>query len=459
MKKKVFIVDGSRTPFLKASGPLSPFSASDLAVLAGRPLLAKMPFEANEINEVIIGCVGQPAAEQNIARVIALRLGCGKYVPAYTVHRNCASGLQALANAYDAISSGRANLILAGGTEAMSHSPIQYSPKMADWLAKFSRAKSVIEQIKLLKNLRPRNLKPASALWQSIKEEIKIISQLKPSYLKPIATLLLGLSDSLYNMSMGQTAEKVAYRFGITRKEQDEFAMESHKRLAAAQDAGLLKEEITPIFDGKGKVYAEDNGVRRDSSMEGLAKPKPHFDKKYGTVTAGNSSQITDGAAMLILTSEEAVKKYGLIPLGEIVDYVFAGVDPTEMGLGPVNAMAKLLTENGLEMDDIGQVELNEAFAAQVLGCQAALESEEYAEKEQLNVAEPLGKIKSERLNPEGGAIALGHPVGASGARIVLHLLLALRRKDKELGVATICIGGGQGGAMLVKVLKKRGEK
>lgn len=432
MKKKVFIVDGLRTPFLKASGPLSPFSASDLAVFAARPLFGRIPVEPADIDEVIVGCVGQPAAEQNIARVIALRLGCGKYVPAYTVHRNCASGLQALANAYDAISSGRANLILAGGTEAMSHSPIQYSQKMADWFAKFSRAKSIMEKI-------------------------KIISKLRPSYLKPVITLLLGLSDSLYNMSMGQTAEKVAYRFGITRKEQDKFAMESHKKLAAAQDAGLLKEEITPIFDAKGKIYTEDNGVRRDASMEGLAKPKPHFDKKYGTVTAGNSSQITDGAAMLILASEEAVEKHGLPVLGEIVDYAFAGVDPTEMGLGPVNAMAKLFTENNLEMDDISQVELNEAFAAQTLGCQAALESEEYAEKE-LNIAEPLGKIKPERLNPEGGAIAMGHPVGASGTRIVLHLLLALRRKNEELGVATICIGGGQGGAMLVRVLNG-GEK
>ncbi|MEK7123403.1 MAG: acetyl-CoA C-acetyltransferase [Patescibacteria group bacterium] len=442
MKKRVFIVDGLRTPFLKASGPLSPFSASDLAVYAARPLFARMPFEASEIDEVIIGCVGQPAAEQNIARVIALRLGCGKYVPAYTVHRNCASGLQALANGYDAISSGRADLILAGGTEAMSHSPIQYSQKMADWFAKFSRAKSVMEKIKLL-------------------------TRLRLSYLKPVITLLLGLFDSLYNMSMGQTAEKVAYRFGITRKEQDEFALESHKKLAAAQDAGLLKEEITPIFDSRGNIYTEDNGLRRDSTMKGLAKPKPAFDKKYGTVTPGNSSQITDGAAMLILASEEAVKKYNLPVLGEIIDYAFAGVDPTEIGLGPVNATAKLLVKNNLAMDDIGQVELNEAFAAQALGCQAALESEDYAKKE-LGLEKPLGKIKSERLNPEGGAIAMGHPVGASGARIILHLARVL--KNKELGVATLCIGGGQGGAMLIRALKsptchlgrqvdKRGEK
>lgn len=430
MKKRVFIVDGLRTPFLKASGPLSPFSASDLAVFAGRPLLGRMPFEASEIDEVIIGCVGQPAAEQNIARIIALRLGCGKHVPAYTVHRNCASGLQALANAYDAISSGRANIILAGGTEAMSHSPIQYGQKMADWFAKFSRAKTILEKI-------------------------KVISRLKPSYLKPVITLLLGLSDPLYNMPMGQTAEKVAYRFGITRKEQDKFALESHKKLAAAQDAGLLKEEIVPIFDGKGKVYAEDNGVRRDASLEGLAKPKPHFDKKYGTVTAGNSSQITDGAALLVLANEEAVGKYDLPVLGEIVDYAFAGVDPTEMGLGPVNAAAKLLTKNGLEMDDIAQVELNEAFAAQTLGCQAAFENTEYLKRE-MGIEKPLGKIKPERLNPEGGAIAMGHPVGASGARLVLHLARVL--KNKELGVATLCVGGGQGGAMLVRKLK-RGEK
>lgn len=455
MREKVYIVDGLRTPFLKATGLAGPFSASDLAVLAAKPLLARMSFEPSEIDEVIIGCVGQPAAEQNIARVIALRLGCGYSVPAYTVHRNCASGLQALANGYDAISSGRANLILAGGTEVMSRSPIQYNQKMADWFSKFSRAKTLMEKIKLIFSLRP-------------------------SYFKPVITLLLGLSDSLYNISMGQTAEKVARRFNISRKEQDEFALESHKKLAAAMDAGLLKKEITPIFDAKGKVYAEDNGLRRDASMEGLAKPKPVFEKKYGTVTAGNSSQITDGAAILILASEEAVEKYGLTPLGEIIDYAFAGVDPTQMGLGPVNAIAKLLAQqtttvidmrelvddpngkpvvrqSGLTLNDIDLVELNEAFAAQALGCQAALESEDYAKKE-LGLNYPLGKIKSERLNPEGGAVAMGHPVGASGARVILHLLHSLRQKNKGLGIATLCVGGGQGGAMLIKACQ-RGEK
>ncbi len=229
----------------------------------------------------------------------------------------------------------------------------------------------------------------------------------------------------------------------------DEFAVRSHQRAQAGREAGHF-EEIVPVVDAQGKVYAEDDGVRADASMAGLAKLKPFFDKKFGNITAANSSQITDGAAWLILASEEAVKKWQLKPLGKIVDSEWAGLDPALMGLGPVHASTPILQRHGLALNDIDAWELNEAFAAQVLGCQAAWQSDGYC-REQLGLPAALGTLDDEKLNVDGGAVAIGHPVGASGARIVLHLLHVLRRKQLKRGIATICIGGGLGGAMLVE--------
>lgn len=426
---KVFVVDGARTPFLKARGEPGAFSAADLAVFAGRPVLSRMPFPATELDEVIVGCVIPAAEEANIARIIALRLGCGKAVPAFTVQRNCASGLQALASARERIAHGYSDLILAGGTEAMSRAPVQWNAQMVTWLAGVMGAKSTGAKLAAIARFRPRQL-------------------------KPIFTLLLGLSDPLVRLSMGQTAEVVAHRFNITREQQDAYALLSHQRLAAAFDSGAMQNEVETLFDTRGKFYAEDTGLRRDTDLERLAKLRPVFDKKYGVVTSGNSSQVTDGAAMLLLASEQAVARHDLPVLGELMGDEWAGVDPSQMGLGPVHAVARLLKHHNLRMKDLAQMELNEAFAAQVLGCQAAWDSAEYARQE-LGVDEPVGAMDPARLNPEGGAIAAGHPVGASGARIVLHLLQALRRKGGGYGVATLCIGGGQGGAMLVKVENK----
>ena len=423
---RVFVVDGARTPFLKARGSLGEFSAADLAVAAGRPLLARMPFAPSAFDEVIVGCVIAAPDETNIARVIALRLGCGISVPAYTVQRNCASGLQALANARERIALGRAHLILAGGTEAMSRSPIQWNAAMVTWLSNMMRAKNIGQRLKALASFRLGNL-------------------------KPVFSLLLGLTDPLVKLNMGQTAEIVAHRFGISREQMDEYSMASHKRLSAAFDAGGMNNEIAHLYDTRGKMYFEDTGLRRDSSMEALAKLKPAFDRKYGAVTSGNSSQVTDGAAMLVLASEEAVQRHKLPVLGELLGEEWAGVDPSQMGLGPVHAVAKVLKRFNLRMDDLKQMELNEAFAAQVLGCQAAWTSADYA-RDELGMDKPFGPMDPARLNPEGGAVAIGHPVGASGARVTLHLLRALQRKGGGMGVATLCIGGGQGGAMLVRV-------
>lgn len=422
---KAYIVDGVRTPFLKVRGEPGPFSAADLAVAAGQPLLARMPFPPTKIDEVIVGCVIPAPDEANIARIIGLRLGCGKAVPAFTVQRNCASGLQAVASAHERIALGQADLVLAGGTEVMSRAPIQWNTAMAAWLANTMRARS-------------------------LGARVKGIIGFRLAQLKPVFTLLLGLSDPLVKLSMGQTAEIVAQRFGITRAQQDAYALQSHQRTAAAYDAGYMQTEMEPLFASSGHVYSEDTGLRRDTDVTQLGKLRPAFDPKYGSVTSGNSSQITDGAAMLILASEKAVKEYGLPVAGEVVGTAWAGVEPSQMGLGPVHAVARLLQRFNLSMQDIKQMELNEAFAAQVLGCQAAWDSSEYARQE-LGLDRPIGHMDPARLNPEGGAIAVGHPVGASGARLTLHLLKSLQRKGGGLGIATLCIGGGQGGALLLR--------
>jgi acetyl-CoA C-acetyltransferase len=425
MSRRVFIVDGARTPFLRTGAAPGPFAAADLAVACARPVLARQPFAPDAIDEVVVGCVIPAPDEANIARIIALRLGCGKTVPAHSVQRNCASGLQAIATGAERIALGNAELALAGGTEAMSRAPIQWNAAMARWLGGVIRARSALGRMKALAGFRL-------------------------AHLSPVYTLLLGLTDPLVKLNMGQTAEILAYRFGITRAQQDAYAVESHRRLAAAFDEERMSAEVEPLYGADGTVTREDTGLRRDSDADRLAGLRPVFDRKDGSVTAGNSSQVTDGAAMLLLASEEAVSRHGLKPLGEWLGHEWAGVDPRQMGLGPVNSVARLARRHNFRMKDLALMELNEAFAAQVLACQAAWDSPDYA-RDELGMDAPLGRMDPARLNVDGGAIACGHPVGASGARLVLHLLHALRRQGGGLGVATLCIGGGQGGAMLVK--------
>lgn len=423
----VYVVDGARTPFLKARNAPGPFAASDLAVQAGRSLLIRQKFAATDLDEVILGCAGPSPDEVNIGRVVALRLGCGNKVPGWTVMRNCASGMQALDSAISNIQAGRSELVLAGGVDALSRAPLLYSDAMVLWFAQMMQARTLGAKLGQFAKLRPSVL------------------------LSPVIGLMKGLTDPVIGLLMGQTAENLAWKFGISRRQMDEFSVRSHQRAVAGRDAGHLG-EIVPLVDAKGKVYLEDDGVRADSSLEGLAKLKPFFDKKYGRVTPGNSSQITDGAAWLILASEAAVNKWGLEPLGKISDSQWAGLDPAQMGLGPVHAATPILQRNGLGLGDVDAWEINEAFAAQVLGCIAAWESDGYC-REQLDLPGALGALDQGRLNVDGGAVALGHPVGASGARIVLHLLHVLRACQAKRGIASICIGGGQGGAMLVETL------
>jgi acetyl-CoA C-acetyltransferase len=422
--RPVHVVDGSRTPFLKARGKPGPFAAADLAVAAGRPLLSRQPFAPTELDEVILGCVNPGPDEANIGRVAALRLGCGDRVPAWTVQRNCASGLQSIDSAAQNIASGRSSLVLAGGVEAMSHAPILFGKAMVNWLAAWSRART-----------------PGARL--------KALGALRPAFFKPVIALLRGLTDPVVGLSMGQTAEIIAHRFGISRTDMDSFAVRSHQRLDAGHQAGHL-EEIEVLYDSRGNVYDHDDGLRADSSLEALAKLRPVFDKPDGMVTAGNSAQITDGAAWVILASEEMVSRHDLPVLGTLVDSQWAGLDPAQMGLGPAYSMAPIMLRHSLDSADIDYWEINEAFAAQVLACLAAWKDADFC-REEFGRDQPFSPIDAERLNVDGGSVAIGHPVGASGARIVLHLLQTMKRENARRGMASLCIGGGQGGALLVE--------
>jgi len=425
MSAPIYVIDGARTPFLKSRNRPGPFSASDLATDAGRALLLRQPVAPTDLDEVILGCAAPSVDEVNIGRVVALRMGCGHKVPGWTVMRNCASGMQALDSAMDSMRAGRSNLVLAGGVDALSRAPLLFSDAMVTWLANWYAAKTLGRRAAVLAQFKLRNL-------------------------APVIGLMKGLTDPNVGLLMGQTAENLAFRFGISREAMDAFAARSHQRLLTAQRDGRFAREVVPLFDRAGNVYAADDGVREDSTPENLAKLRPFFDRKYGNVTAGNSSQVTDGAAWLLLATDDAVRRFGLTPMGRIVDTQWAALDPAQMGLGPVYAATPLLQRNGLALADVDAWEINEAFAAQVLACLRAWQDDAFC-REELTLPGALGVLDEDKLNIDGGAIALGHPVGASGARIVLHVLNVLERTGGRRGIASICIGGGQGGAMLVE--------
>ena len=425
MSTPIHVIDGARTPFLKSRNRPGPFAASDLATDAGRALLLRQPFAPTDIDEVILGCAAPSVDEVNIGRVVALRMGCGHKVPGWTVMRNCASGMQAIDSAMDSMRAGRSNLVLAGGVDALSRAPLLFSDAMVTWLANWYAAKTLGRRAAVLAQFKLRNL-------------------------APVIGLMKGLTDPNVGLLMGQTAENLAFRFSISREAMDAFAARSHQRLLAAQRDGRFAREVVPLFDRAGNVYAADDGVREDSTPQNLAKLRPFFDRKYGNVTAGNSSQVTDGAAWLLLATDDAVRRFGLTPMGRIVDTQWAALDPAQMGLGPVYAATPLLQRNSLALADVDAWEINEAFAAQVLACLRAWQDDAFC-REELGLPGALGALDEDKLNVDGGAIALGHPVGASGARIVLHLLNDLARTGGRRGIASICIGGGQGGAMLVE--------
>jgi acetyl-CoA C-acetyltransferase/acetyl-CoA acyltransferase len=361
--------------------------------------------------------------------VIALKAGIPEHVPAFTVHRNCASGMEAMTTAMSKILNGEAEIILAGGAESMSNIPLFFNKKMTAFFTNLSKAKT-------------------------FGQKIQTILSFRPSFLTPVVGLVQGLTDPTTGLIMGCTAENVAKDFHVTRQEQDEFSLRSHQRAEAAIAAGIFKEEIIPVFNNDERnslMIEEDEGVRKGQTIEALAKLKPFFEKITGTVTVGNASQVTDGAAFAILMRESKAKELGYTPLGYIRDFAYAGLDPSRMGLGPVFAAKKLFDKTGLGVKDIDLFEINEAFAAQVIGCQRAFASDEFAKKH-FGLDQALGEINSEILNVNGGGVALGHPVGMSGARIIIHSLRELKRRGKNRGLAALCIGGGQGGAVIVEV-------
>ena len=427
-KERIAVINGVRTPMGKAGGAMRDLQADELGVIATKELLARLPFESKLIDEVIIGNVSQPAHAANIARVISLYAGIPKSVPAFTVHRNCASGMEAASSAAVRIRAGEGKIYMVGGVESMSNIPLLFNKQMTMFFERLSKAKTTMEKL-------------------------KVMASFRPSFLSPVVGLMLGLTDPTCGLIMGSTAENIAKDFGITREEQDAFAAASHNKAERATKNGILEKEIVPISvdKKKGTMMKIDEGIRNDQTAEKLAKLKPYFEKPHGTVTVGNSSQVTDGACMLALTSESHAKEMGFEVLGYIKDYAYAGCDNTRMGLGPVFATNKLFKQTGVKLKDIGMIEMNEAFAAQVIGCMRAFESQEFFNKN-LNGDALLGSVDPSILNMSGGAIALGHPVGMTGARLILHSLKEMRRKSIGMGLATLCVGGGQGASFILEL-------
>jgi len=427
--REVVILGGVRTPFVKAGTEFRDVTAVDLGRVAAEEamLRAGAPFDA--VDEVIFGNIAQPAGAANVARVIALRAGFPISTPAVTVCRNCASGLEAVARAFDQIRLGKAELVLAGGTESMSNIPLLFRKSYVGKLVRLARAKTPVGKLAAAARFRPRDFKPVIALEE-------------------------GLTDPVCGLNMGETAERLAREFGITREEQDRYALESHRRAVEAQKRGIFREEIAPVLRPPDyKRIEEDVGPRASQTIEALAKLRPYFNRRFGTVTVGNACPVTDGASALLVSSAEKAAELGAKPLARIVSYAFAGCSPARMGLGPVFAAPSALDEAGLRLADMDRIELNEAFAAQVIACERAFASDAFA-REELGRAERVGEIDRAKMNPNGGAIALGHPVGTTGARLVLTLALELKRAGLRHGLATLCVGGGQGGAMVIECVE-----
>lgn len=426
MTERIAIVGGIRTPYARMETVFRDYTAVDLGRLAVAELIARAGIDAGALDSVIVGNVAQPVDAVNVARVIALMAGVPEKVPAYTVHRNCASGIQSVVCAAQSIATGEADLVLAAGVESMTQIPLFFPKKFKEFASRFGRAKKLTGKLAALSTLRPRDLAPRIGL-------------------------LLGLTDPTCGLNMGETAEVLARELKISREEQDAFALTSHQRTVAAQQAGRFKDEIMPVFAPPdfASHLDFDNGVRTTQSMEMLAKLKPVFDRRYGTVTAGNSSQITDGAAAVLVAGEQAVSRYGLRPLGFIRGHVMTGLTPKRMGLGPAYATSLLLEKSGVEMADIGLIEMNEAFAAQIIANEMVFAEDAWSQHFLQRKA--MGKIDRQLLNVSGGAIAMGHPVGSTGTRLILTMLLEMHRRSVDLGLVTLCVGGGQGASVLLE--------
>jgi acetyl-CoA acyltransferase len=422
--RRVALVAGVRTPFAKSGTVLKDFSAIELGKLAVAELLQRAEVDATEVQAVVYGTVVPNVVAPNIAREVSLLPQLPKGVQAFTVSRACASANQAITDAADQIALGHLDCVIAGGAESLSNVPILHSRSMSDKLVAFSRAKSMGQRLKLLGSIRPRDLVPIT-----------------PAIAEPST-----------GETMGQSAEKMAKINGIDRASQDAFALRSHQRAAAGLADGRLAAEMIPVWvPPRFEVAAmTDNGVRADSSLEALAALRPVFDKRYGTVTAGNASPLTDGASAVLLMSDEKARALGHEPIAYIRSYSYAALDPGEQLLmGPVLAAPVALQRAGLSLGEMDLVEMHEAFAAQVLCNLKGLASKVWAER--AGFSQPVGEVDPERLNVMGGSISIGHPFGATGGRILMTLANELRRRDGQFGLLTVCAAGGMGHAMVIE--------
>lgn len=453
------VLAGARTPFNKAFTEMASLTAVELGTHSLQSAIKKSGISTNDLDEVIFGNVSGQPDSANLARVISLRAGVPEDRIAHTVNRNCASGMESIIAAWHSLlhqstcqvkggNTLKPRLVAAGGTESMSNIPMFFGQEAKDFWMRLARSKT-------------------------LGQKLKTMASFRSGMFKPVVGIELGLTDPVSKMNMGQTAELLASDFAITRHEQDEFALTSHLRAAAASQRCFMSGEIVAIANPSAgpnvtatddastavPMISKDNGPRANQTIEQLAKLRPLFKRDAGTVTAGNSCPLTDGAATLILADAGSITRCGdslgemsLVekPLGYIVDYQIAGCDPRRMGLGPVFAIAKLLARTGRKLDDFDRIEINEAFAAQVIACRRALESESFC-REHFGLSKPIGSLDPDRTNVNGGAIALGHPVGTTGTRLVLTLLRELRASGLRRGLATLCVGGGQGVAMIVE--------
>ncbi|HEY2854761.1 MAG TPA: acetyl-CoA C-acyltransferase FadI [Gemmatimonadaceae bacterium] len=422
--RRVAIVAGVRTPFAKAGTALKGFTAIELGKLAVAELIQRANLDGKNVDAIVYGTVVPSVIAPNIAREISLMPMLPRGCEAYSVSRACASANQAITDAADQIVLGHHDVVIAGGAESLSNVPILHSRSMSEKLVALSRARSAGQRVKLLGSIRPKDLIPIT-----------------PAIAEPST-----------GETMGESAEKMAKINHISREEQDEFALRSHVRAAEGTRDCRLTAEIVPVYlpPKLETALSSDNGIRTDSSLEQLAALKPVFDRRYGSVTAGNSSPLTDGASAVLLMSEERAKALGYQPLAYIRSYAYAALDPGEQLLmGPVLAAPVALKRAGLGLDDMDLVEMHEAFAAQVLSNLKGFVSRDWAQRAGFD--KPVGEVDPARLNVMGGSISIGHPFGATGGRILTTLVNELRRRDGEFGLMTVCAAGGMGHAMVVE--------
>ena len=422
---RVAIIKGLRTPFAKAGTAYNQLDALELGKIVVSELIQRSEIPAEMIDEVIYGTVIPSVKAANIAREIVLGLGLPARIPGYTVSRACASSNTAITTGADMISRGHAEVVVAGGAESLSTVPILFSRKFADILMAANRQKTMSGRLAAFKKLRPKDLAPDAP----------------------------AIAEATTGRTMGESAEMMAKENGITREAQDKFAYQSHSRAAKATKEGRFADEImaVPLGPSYEKFIDADNLIREDTSLESLAQLKPVFDRKWGTITAGNSSPLTDGASAMLLMSEDKAKALGIKPIGYIKSYAYAALDPFDQLLqGPAFAVPIALDRAKLTLKDIGVIEMHEAFAAQVLSNIQWLGSKKFAQ-ERLNRPEAVGEIDPEKINPTGGSISIGHPFGATGARIVTTVCNELQRTGQQYGLISVCAAGAQGAAIIVE--------